>query len=348
MENGITVALLTHGGGAHVAAYLAALRDSPDCQQVVLADPDGRWETEARRVLGRKLTRVSKDHGKLLSTTQPSLALVTMEARLAPAVIEIALDANCHIFAEKPACVRPDDFARLVAKADSKHRHLMLALANRTNPETIQARRIFRRGDIGRLFGIEMHIIADQTRLTRPAYHQQWFADKHRAGGGHLIWLGIHWLDLAMHITGTQVRQACGFTQNVGGQPINVEDSAVAALRFDNGALGTVTSGYYVDKGYHTHIKVWGSHGWLHLDSMHERPLQWSSSQGAHAGQLQEFKGSKEPRGYTPFVRAAIQACARGTDPPISNAESLRALQTVFAIYKSSDTGRVQIIAGAA
>jgi len=344
MQDGIKVALLTHADGAHVGAYLAALRDSPDCRQVLLADPDARWESEARKVLGTKLTRVEKNHRKLLTEAQPELALVTMEARLAPPVIDAALEANCHVFAEKPSCVRPEDFARLVAKADSKHRHLMLALANRTNPETIHARNLFRRGEIGRLFGVEMHIIADQTRLTRPAYHRQWFADKDRAGGGHLIWLGIHWLDLAMHITGAAISQACGFRHNVGGQPINVEDSAVSALQFDSGALGTVTSGYYVDKGYHTHIKIWGSHGWLHLDSMHQRPLHWYTSRGPNSGTTQEFTGSKDPRGYTPFVQAAVRACARGGDPPISNADSLRALQTVFSIYKSAETGRRQVI----
>ena len=43
---------------------------------------------------------------------------------------------------------------------------------------------------------------------------------------------------------------------NVGGQPIDTEDSAVVALRFDNGMLGTLTSGYYLDRGYHSLLKI--------------------------------------------------------------------------------------------
>jgi predicted dehydrogenase len=185
-----------------------------------------------------------------------------------------------------------------------------------------------------------MHLIADQTRLTRPGYHKQWFAQKGRAGGGHLIWLGIHWLDLAMYISGSSVREVAGFTANVGGQPIDVEDSAAAALRFDNGTLGTVTSGFYLDKGYNSHIKIWGASGWVHIESMKEAPLHWYSTRGEAAGTIQAWSGSKEPRGYTPFVREAIRACAEMTDPPISSAESLRALQTVFAIYSAASTGR--------
>ncbi|GIS60415.1 MAG: hypothetical protein CM1200mP2_26400 [Planctomycetaceae bacterium] len=51
-------------------------------------------------------------------------------------MIRQALEAGCHVFAEKPACLNAGEFAKLVKLADTKHLHLMLALANRTNPET--------------------------------------------------------------------------------------------------------------------------------------------------------------------------------------------------------------------
>ena len=161
----------------------------------------------------------------------------------------------------------------------------MLALANRLNPEIIEARRLVQTGAIGRIFGVEIHLIADQTRLTHEEYHQGWFASKERAAGGHLIWLGIHWLDLAMHVTGADISHATGFISNVGGQPIEVEDSAVATLQFDAGFLGTMTSGYFLDRGYHSHIKIWGSSGWMHIESMEDQPLTWYSTEGDNAGQ---------------------------------------------------------------
>lgn len=340
MPSKIAIGLITHTNGAHVSAYLQALAAADQCEEVVLVDPDGRWDEEAGRVLGGKLKHVVRKHETLLRGHRPQMVLVTMEAALAPPVIDDAVDADCHVFAEKPACVRAEDFAPLANKADAKHRHLMLALANRINPEIVAARAIMQSGQIGKLYGAEMHLVADQTRLTRESYHQQWFAQKHRAGGGHLIWLGIHWLDLAMHITGSSITEAAGFTANVGGQPIDIEDSAAAALRFDNGALGTITSGYYLDKGYHSHIKIWGSAGWMHIEPMKDQPLSWYTTKGEHAGVVQTWEGAKEPRGYTPFVSEAIRACADMTDPPISNAHSLRALQTVFAIYSAAASGR--------
>jgi len=301
----------------------------------VLADPDGRWEEDARRLLGSKLKHVDRDYRTLLREQRPRMALVSMEARLAPPVIRAALEADCHVLSEKPACVRVDDFVPLVELADSKHRYLMLALANRTNPEIVAARQLFAGGRIGKLYGLEVHIIADQTRLTRTSYHREWFAHKDRAGGGHLIWLGIHWLDLAMFVVDSSIVETAGFTANVGGQPIDVEDSAAAAFRFDNGALGTITSGYYLDKSYHSQIKIWGSAGWIHLELMKRPPLHWYTTRGDDAGSVQTWDGVKPSPSYTPFVREAVRACATMSDPPISNAHSLRA-----SIYSAAESGR--------
>ena len=344
MADPIKVALLSHAGGAHVGAYLSALAETEACGSVVLGDPDGRWEAECREKLGDKLTKVYRDVPQLLDVEQPKLALISMEAKVAPPVINAALEAECHVFSEKPACVRVADFEPLVEKADSKHRYLMLALANRTNPEMLKARELITSGKIGKLYGVEAHIIADQTRLTRSSYHKQWYADKARAGGGHLIWLGIHWIDLTMHLSGSNIDQVAGFTTNIGGQPLNVEDSATAALHYDNGMLGTMTSGYYLDKKYHQHLRFWGSNGWVNLEPMHDRPLTWYVNTGDNAGEVQTWDGPKEPRGYTPFVQAAVQACADMTDPPITSADSLRTLRTVHGIYESAESGRTVML----
>ena len=70
------------------------------------------------------------------------MALVTLEAVQAPPVIRAALEANCHVLAEKPSCVRVEDFEPLVRLADMKHRLLMLALANRMRGTVRAARKL--------------------------------------------------------------------------------------------------------------------------------------------------------------------------------------------------------------
>ncbi len=332
----IKVGFITHAGGAHLSSYFRALAQTDEAGPVVLADPDGNAESGAREALGEKLTTAYKDRHELLTAEKPVMVLISMEAALAPAAIDAALDAGCHVFAEKPACTNADDFARLAAKADAKGLYLMLALANRLNPEVREAKRVIAEGILGKVYGVEMHLVEDQTRLTSPSYHQSWFADKARAGGGHLTWLGIHWLDLAMYITGSKIEAVAGFAGNVGNQPISIEDSVAMTMRFDNGTFGTLTSGYYLDKGYESQIKIWGSKGWLEISSEAPRHMKlYTATDG-----LTEFAGPTDNEAYTNFVRAAVRASAGLQEPPITATESLRAVNTVYRLYDAAESGK--------
>lgn len=342
---GKTVAILTDAGGAHLDSYFGGLAATAEAETVVVVDPSGASEASATKLLGGKLKAFERDHAKALKAHQPTLALVTLESVQAPPVIKAALEANCHVLAEKPSCVRAEDFETLVRLAEMKHLHLSLALANRLRPSAQEARKLIRTGQIGQLYGCEMHIIADQTRLKKPAYHKSWFADRARAGGGHLIWLGIHWIDLVMYMTGAKMTDVAGFTGIVGGQPLKAEDSAAMAVRFDNGTLGTITSGYYLDKGYHSHIKVWGSHGWLQLEPHGDELMQWYSTKDENPA-VKKFESKVEKSSYTPLVQACVRASQGLGEPPLTGAESLLALQTVFACYRAAETGQTQRVSG--
>lgn len=340
-REGIKVGVITHAGGAHLDAYFSALAEADEVAAVSLSDPGRQNVDAAREALGEKLIAVYDEPATLVREQRPVMALVSMEAALAPPAIEVALRAGCHVMAEKPACIRIEDFERLHEIAKTNDLHLMLALANRLNPEAREARRLIGEGMMGKIYGVEAHLIADQTRLTRPAYHETWYAKKARGGGGHLIWLGIHWLDLTTFLTDSDIVEVAGFTGVVGGQPLDVEDSAAIAMKFANGAFGTMTSGYYLDRGYHSHIKIWGSHGWLEIRRHGGLPLSWYSrkEQDPRIHRIDRFPG---PSGYTPFVKACVRASAGLEEPPLTVDDSLQALRTVFGCYQAADTGRAQ------
>lgn len=340
MPESIPVGVFTGAGGAHLGAYFAGLAACKEAENVVLCDPSGQSVASAKKALGDKLAAVYDDPDKALNNAKPVLGMVSMEARHAPPVIHKLLDAGCHVFAEKPSCVRAEDFAKIVEKADANQQLLMMAFANRLSPPVLKARQLIDAGTFGKPYGIEIHMIADQTRLTRESYHKTWYADRERGGGGHLIWLGIHWLDLAMLFMKSPVREVAGFAENVGGQPINVEDSAAMSMRFDNGVLGTMTSGYYLDKGYHSHIRLWGSEGWIEysewLGGANPKPLTWYTN----ADGLQEYDGPREPRGYTPWVVECVRASAGLRGTPITAQDGLRVMNTIFAFYEAAELGK--------
>ena len=266
---------------------------------------------------------------------------MTLEAVHAPPVIQQALAANCHVLAEKPSCVKAEDFEPLVRLADMKHRHLMLAFANRMRGTVRAARKLIETGQIGQIYGCELHMVADQSRLRNPAYQQSWFADRARSGGGHLMWLGIHWIDLALFLTGSPIVEVSGFAGIVGGQPLKIEDSAAMALRFENGSFGTMTSGYYLDRGYHSHIKIWGSHGWLQLEPHGGEPLRWYTTKELPL-QVQTYDGPADDTSYLPLVEACVQTSLEHAAPPVTGSQSLHALKTIFACYLAAETGQSQ------
>jgi predicted dehydrogenase len=267
-----------------------------------------------------------------------------MESVLAPPAIEAALEAGAHVVAEKPSCLRAADLERLASRAQRKHRHLMLAMPNRLHAPVREARRLIQEGKLGKVYGLEVHLVADQTRLTDAAYRKQWLCSRARAGGGALAWLGILWLDTALHIAGRKAQQVAGFTGLVGGQAVDIEDSAALTLRLDNGSFGVLTTGYYLDKGYQSRIQVWGQHGWLRLAAVEEEPLEWYSTRETREPQVRRFEYPKGGRGFVAFIRAAARASAGLEGPPITTEETLHLVKTVYACYRAAQTGRAQTV----
>jgi predicted dehydrogenase len=273
------------------------------------------------------------------------MVIVSLESALAPPAIDAALETGCHVVAEKPSCVRATDMERLVDKAQRKHLHLMLAMPNRLHDPVREARRLIQEGQLGQVYGLEVHLVADQTRLTDETYRKGWLCSKARAGGGVLSWLGILWLDTALYVAGRKAQQVTGFTGIVGGQDVDIEDSAALALRLDNGSFCTLTTGYYLDQGYQSRIQVWGQHGWLRLAAVEEEPLEWYSSKGAKEAKVQRFQYPKGGRGFAKFIRAAVLASAdMKTAPPITSEETLHVVKTVYACYEAARTERAQTV----
>jgi UDP-N-acetyl-2-amino-2-deoxyglucuronate dehydrogenase len=344
MPKTIKVGVITQEDGAHLPDYFSALAKTEEAETVALADPSGKSVEIARTLLRGKLHEVFKDPAELLRRFDPGMVVVSLEAAAAPPVINAALDAGCHVFAEKPSCTRAEDFEKLTRKAEMKHRHLMLALANRPHPPVREARRLIQAGKLGKIYGVEVHLVTDQTRLKGEEYRKKWFCSKARAGGGQLIWVGIHWLDMALYITGLKIKQVAGFAGLVGGQPIDIEDSAALSFRFDNGSFGTMTAGYYLDKGYQSHVQIWGEHGWIKLAAVEEEPMEWYSSKDGKNAKVERFEFPKGERGYLNFLRSAVRASAGLEDAPITGAEGLHVLKSIFAFYEAAKTGRAQMV----
>jgi predicted dehydrogenase len=340
----INIGLITEPTASHRTGYLNVLASCEGVRSVSVVDHTETTFEDSKRRLADRFGRAYKDARQMLAAVRPELTVVTTEGHNAPAAVTAALSAGSHVLTEKPSCTKLAQFERIAELANQQERQVMLAMATRSSAAIKKARQLVADGVIGRPYSVNLVWVADQTRLTRPAYHKSWLADRQRAGGGKLIYHGVHYLDVIQHLLGEPIRAINGFTQNVGGQPIEVEDSAVVSFRFASGATGTLNTGYYLDKGKQSEIRLWGSHGWLKLEHMERHPLQWVSTRPDAPHGIQELDYADEPGLYDLFFQDAIDSIRNGTPPPITTSESLRALRTVFSAYKAVETGRTQVV----
>jgi UDP-N-acetyl-2-amino-2-deoxyglucuronate dehydrogenase len=342
----IVVGLITEPTAHHRTGYLDVLAKIVGVRSVAVVDPTGETLADAKRRLGDRFHGNGfTDAQQMLAAVRPQLTVVTTEGQNAPAAVIAALNAGSHVLTEKPSCTKLEQFEQIARVADKQKRHVMLAMATRSSSATKKARQLIADGVIGKPYSVSLIWHADQNRVRDPAYHRSWVADPQRAGGGKLIYHGVHFLDAIQHLLNEPIRDINGFAQNVGGQPIKVEDSAVVSFRFASGATGVLNAGYYLDRSKQTEIRIWGSHGWIKLELHERRPLLWSSSKSGESREIQSFDYSSDGNLYELFFQDAVDSIRHATPPPITTVESLQALRVVFAGYKAVETGRTQTIA---
>ena len=350
MPEDVKVGIITKYRGPHLSYYMKSLAIAKGVKQVVLTDPSGEHFPQAEELLRGRFPELKtyKDYSEMLSTEKPDMVLVTIEAHMAPVRIQAALESGAHVMCEKPSCTRAEDFEKLVKLADSKNLCLMLAMANRFAPPVQKAKELVSSGALGKLYSADFFLISDQTRLTRPSYQKSWTVKKAQSGGGHLTWLGIHWLDLVHYITGDRVQQVSGFARNVGGQPVETEDAETVSLQFKSGMVGTFHGGYYLPAGsMQSGFSIWGSKGWLRIRSHRglegsTSSFEWHSTHEKAPEGVQAEEPISETGGYEGFVQAAVDA-ARGVKPvPLTAEDSLAVLKVIFAAYRSSESGRAE------
>ena len=101
-----------------------------------------------------------------------------------------------------------------------------------------------------------------------------------------------------------------------------------------------MTSGYYLDKGYQSHLQIWGEHGWLRFSSIEQPP--WNGTAPGHAGP--GWRPTLTPRGEgLPALReGGVRARAGLEDAPVTGEEGLHVLRSIFAFYEAVKTGKTQ------
>jgi predicted dehydrogenase len=166
------------------------------------------------------------------------LLIVCLTNDINPKVTIAGLEANLHVFCEKPPGRNLDDIVRVI-EVEKQHPGLclMYGFNHRYHDSVQDALKISRSGELGRIINLR-GVYGKSNMIT---YNQtDWRTKRAIAGGGILIDQGIHMVDLMRLFAGEFTEVQSIVTNSYWG--FDVEDNAYALMRTDDGIVGTLNS----------------------------------------------------------------------------------------------------------
>jgi predicted dehydrogenase len=128
------------------------------------------------------------------------------------------------------------------------------------------------------------------------------------------------------------VEEVYGYAETRAHVRIDVEDVAMAVLKFKNGAVGILEANVCAYPGFYTRIDVCGSDGTVILEN--NTVQQWKLKNG------EEYTGSKTELPHKIQLENIVHAIKENREPLVNGEEALKSLILVDAIYRSSLTGK--------
>jgi predicted dehydrogenase len=329
----------------HIDAY----KKAKDVELVAVADTNGAAAEQAAKTAG--IPKSFSDPAELLRQADVEAVSVCVPNAFHAGITIDALRAGKHVLCEKPPAMNAKEAEAMAEAAKKARKVLMYAFVNRFQAESQGLKKFIEAGDLGEIY----HCAAQATRRRGIPGLGGWFTTKKMSGGGPLIDIGVHILDLSLWLMGfpkpVSVSAACymkfGHKKDyvyvsmwgtkVPGGTFDVEDYASALVRFDGGATlslecswaANIQSGAFStqllgDKGGAL-LEVGGG---LKLFGEHRGNLVDMAPQFAKADRFLEEVNN-------------FLAAARGDGQPLCTPEQGIIVQKIIdAIYKSSDAGK--------
>lgn len=217
--------------GPHMGAY-----DKIDNAQIVaICDIDEKkLESVSKRYPNAKLYT---DYKEMIANEELDAVDICTPNNIHSQAAVYALDNGLNVICEKPDAINVAEAEKMKAAAEKSGKTLMVIRNNRYRPTTKFLKEYIKEGKMGEIYAGRCGWIR---RRGIPGWGG-WFTDKAQSGGGPLIDLGVHIIDLAMYLMGNpKPVTVSGSTYSkfphTSYSKTDVEDLAMGFIRFDNGA----------------------------------------------------------------------------------------------------------------
>lgn len=332
------------GVGNIGTVHLQTARSHPGVSRVTAVDPVASNRERAKR-LGADAT--ASDHERYLDRNAPDVTVIAAPPHLHRDLACASLEANAHVFVEKPFARTPSEAGDIVETAADVGRSLGVDHTLRYQPEMRRLKAIHEAGELGFVPTSSIWRINNGPFEAPPptAYAPSWALDAEAAGGGALLDLGVHLLDVLEWFFGELSIEHATIDQVL---EMPVEDAATLVLSTANGTTCTLTCGYFqweeppdITSGFR-------------LDGIAESrnstefiPDRFTS----HAAREALRNISRRLRGESPayfsptyYYQAHYQALTdfldaieAGEDPPVTGDDGRRMVELVHTAYEQAE-----------
>lgn len=332
------------GCGAIARMHLEAISSIPEAELSIVVC---RSEERARKIEEEFGCRIVKDPFEAAQDPEIDAIDIITPSGARRDIAVAAAKAGKHIIMEKPLEIttkRVDDMLKACEEAKVKCTGIFQF---RYKPAWIFAKKAVTAGYLGKL------VLGDAYNKwwrTQEYYDgSSWRGTWELDGGGALMNQGIHAIDLLQWIMG-DVLEVYANTSTLAHENIEVEDTAVAVLKFKGGALGVIEGTTSVYPGYPMKLEIHGTKGSLIVSGDHivdfqstiAPPEAFEEAKGLYAPVVSMSTASDPAQVDCTWHRMQIEDFVRsvlhGTEPSVPGAEGRKSVEIINAIYESSRT----------
>ena len=334
----------------HSFLFLDTLRLLPDTVgEIVLVEAD------PARVQRAGVAKVHGDLDAMLAAERPDVCFVMVPTNEVEAPAVRCAEAGIPLVIDKHVAHPSAAIRRILAACRRGGVTMSTCYTWRYSPAVRDIRRWVGQGAIGRpyCFDIRMVTTSAEVRTADPQF--AWLFERERSGGGILIWLGCHFIDLIRFIFGREVVAVSALTSRLTDVPSDVEDVASVSLLLEDGIVGSLHCAYVMPGGlaeaYHTSFHLWGDRGDVAWTPVFSAPptvrvrsvcADWAAAPERSFA----YEEKAAPTAYcgkeyiVDYFRDMIRRLVAGQAPAVTGEDALRVVEICEAAYESAETGR--------